>query len=81
MAKISKFVKLNKDVLLEYIYDDGNLISEPYDILVDSRDRRQAYVAGSASLSGNTLGNQLFKVDPITQKFAKVNTTCCLEWL
>lgn len=28
MAKLSKYVKLNKDVLLEYIYDDGNLISE-----------------------------------------------------
>jgi len=50
MAKISKFVKLDKDVLLEYIYDDGNLISESYDILVDSRDRRQSYIAGSSSI-------------------------------
>jgi len=73
MAKLSKYVKLNKDVLLEYIYDDGNLISESYDILVDSRDRRQAYIAGSSSVTGNTLGNQLFKVDQITQKYAKVN--------
>ena len=73
MAKISKFVKLNKDVLLEYIYDDGNLISEPYNILVDSRDRRQAYIAGSSSVTGNTLGNQLFKSDSVTQKYAKVN--------
>ena len=30
MAKISKFVKLDKDVLLEYIYDDGNLIRFTY---------------------------------------------------
>ena len=73
MAKISKFVKLDKDVLLEYIYDDGNLISEPYDILVDSRDRKQSYIAGSSSVTGNTLGNQLFKVDSVTQKYAKVN--------
>jgi hypothetical protein len=73
MAKISKYVKLNKDVLLEYIYDDGNLISEPYDILIDSRDRRQAFISGSSSVTGNTLGNQLFKVDPVTQKYAKVN--------
>lgn len=73
MAKISKYIKLNKDVLLEYIYDDGNLISESYDILVDSRDRRQAYIAGSSSVTGNTLGNQLFKVDTVTQKYAKVN--------
>jgi len=73
MAKISKFVKLDKDVLLEYIYDDGNLISESYDILVDSRDRRQSYIAGSSSITGNTIGNQLFKADSVTQKYAKVN--------
>lgn len=75
MAKISKFVKLDKDVLLEYIYDDGNLISESYNVLVDSRDRRQAYAAGDSSVTANTLGNQLFKVDNITQKYAKVNTS------
>jgi hypothetical protein len=75
MAKISKFVKLDKDVLLEYIYDDGNLISESYNVLVDSRDRRQAYVAGDSSITANTFGNQLFKVDNITQKYAKVNTS------
>jgi len=73
MAKISKYVKLNKDVLLEYIYDDGNLISESYDILVDSRDRRQSFISTNSSVTGNTLGNQLFKVDSVTQKYAKVN--------
>ena len=73
MAKISKFVKLDKDVLLEYIYDDGNLLSESYDILVDSRDRSQSFISGSSSISGNTMGNQLFRIDTVTQKYAKVN--------
>jgi hypothetical protein len=73
MAKISKFVKLDKDVLLEYIYDDGNLISESYDVLLDSRDRSQSFISGDSSVSGNTLGNQLFKIDTVTQKYAKVN--------
>jgi hypothetical protein len=73
MAKISKFVKLDKDVLLEYIYDDGNLLSESYDILVDSRDRSQSFISGSSSVSGNTMGNQLFRIDTVTQKYAKVN--------
>ena len=73
MAKISKFVKLDKDVLLEYIYDDGNLLSESYDVLVDSRDRSQSFISGSSSVTGNTLGNQLFKIDSVTQKYAKVN--------
>jgi hypothetical protein len=73
MAKISKYVKLDKDILLEYIYDDGNLISESYDVLVDSRDRRQAYMAATSSVTANTLGNQLFKVDSVSQKYGKVN--------
>jgi len=75
MAKISKFVKLDKDVLLEYIYDDGNLLSESYDVLVDSRDRSQSFISGSSSVTGNTMGNQLFKIDSVTQKYAKVNTS------
>ena len=28
MAKISKYIKLDKNVLLEYVYNDGNLIGE-----------------------------------------------------
>ena len=69
MAKISKYVKLDKDILLEYIYDDGNLISESYDVLVDSRDRRQSYVSATGSVTANTLGNQLFKIDSVSQKY------------
>jgi len=73
MSKLSKYVKLNKDILLEYIYDDGNLISEPYSVLVDSRDRRQSFISVISSITGNTLGNQLFKIDQVFQKYAKVN--------
>lgn len=75
MSKISKYVKLDKNILLEYVYDNSNLISETYNILVDSRDRRQSYISGDASTTGNTIGNQLFKIDNITQKYAKVNPT------
>lgn len=73
MAKLSKYVKLDKDILLEYIYDDGNLITELYDVLVDSRTRNQSYIAGSSSITGNTLGNQLFKVDNVSGKYGKTN--------
>jgi hypothetical protein len=73
MAKISKFVKLDKNILLEYIYNDGNLLSEPYTVLVDSRDRRQSYIAASASVTTNTIGNQLFRLDSVSGRYAKVN--------
>ena len=73
MAKISKYLKLDKDILLEYIYDDGNLISEKYKILLDSRDRRQSYIGDSDGTTGNTAANQLFRLDSISGKFAVVD--------
>lgn len=75
MSKISKYIKLDKNILLEYIYDDGNLISEPYNILVNSKSKANSYMAGDGSVSGNTIGNQLFKLDSLSTKFGKVNTT------
>lgn len=73
MAKVSKFVKLNKDVLLEYVYNDGNLISEAYNILVNSKDRKRSYMAFETSGTGNDQPNQLFNIDPIEGKWGKVN--------
>ena len=75
MAKISKYLKLDKDILLEYIYNDGNLIAEKYKILLDSRDRRQSYIGDSDGTTGNTPINQLFRLDSISGKYAVVDPT------
>ena len=75
MAKISKYLKLDKDILLEYIYNDGNLIAEKYKILLDSRDRRQSYIGDSDGTTGNTPNNQLFRLDSISGKYAVVDPT------
>lgn len=75
MAKISKYLKLDKDILLEYIYNDGNLIAEKYKILLDSRDRRQSYIGDSDGTTGNTSPNQLFRLDSISGKYAVVDPT------
>jgi hypothetical protein len=75
MAKISKYLKLDKDILLEYIYNDGNLIAEKYKILLDSRDRKQSYIGDSDGTTGNTATNQLFRLDSISGKFAVVDPT------
>jgi len=77
MAKISKYVKLDKDILLEYIYNDGNMISDQYKILVDSRSNKRSYIAYDGSSTGNTnvkgQENQLFMLDYISGRFGKVN--------
>ena len=57
MSKISKFLKLDKNLLLEYIYDSGNLINEPYDILVNSRSSNNSYLSSETSGGGNSKQN------------------------
>jgi hypothetical protein len=77
MAKISKYVKLDKDILLEYIYNDGNMIGDQYKILIDSRDNRRSYIAGDLSSTGNTnikgQENQLFRLDQVSGRYGIVN--------
>lgn len=73
MSKISKFIKLDRDVLLEYIYNDGNLISEPYNILINSRDKINSYIAYDTTITGNNIDNQLFIIDYIDNKWDKVD--------
>ena len=77
MAKISKYVKLDKDILLEYIYNDGNMIGDQYKILVDSRDSKRSYIAGDLSSTGNTnikgQENQLFRLDQVSGRYGIVN--------
>lgn len=75
MAKISKYIKLDKDVLMEYIYDDGNVINDRYKLLTDSRNLRISYVAADTSPTRNTLANQLFNVDLVESRYGKVDPT------
>ena len=72
MSQISKFVFLDKNVLLEYIYDDGNLNGDPYNIVVNVKDQKRSFVNSDSSGTNNITGNQLFRIDPVTNKYGKV---------
>jgi len=74
MSKISKYLKLDKNILLEYIYNDGNLISEPYKIIVNSKYKTYSYASGDSSVTNNTTKNQLFKIDSISNRWGKIDT-------
>ena len=75
MSKISKFLKLDKNILLEYVYDSGNLLSEPYDIMVNSRDGKQSYLATDSTITNNSVTNSLFNIDDY--KYKKYIYTYC----
>lgn len=74
MSKISKFLKLDKNLLLEYIYDSNNLINEPYDILVNSRSSSNSYLSSESSGVSNSQENSLFLIDPVSRKLGKIDT-------
>ena len=72
--RVSKYTKVDKNILLEYIYDDGNLIGESYKIGVNIRNRNNSYIAGDTSATINKISNQLFQVDQVTNTFAPYDT-------
>ena len=75
--RVSKFIKLNKNILLEYIYDDDNNIGNPYRILLNNKNNQNnySYIAGSSSLTNNTVENQLFQIDSVNNTYGLVNTS------
>ena len=73
--RISKYVKVDKNVLLEYIYDDGNLIGESYKIGVDIKNTNNSYLANDLSGTLNTTLNTLFPIDLIHNTYGKFNTS------
>jgi hypothetical protein len=70
---ISEFKKLNKDVLLEWIYDSNNIILEPYKVLFNSKDSITSYIATDSTITKNSQNNQLFRIDAPANKYAKID--------
>ncbi|MFW6242974.1 MAG: hypothetical protein ACOC2W_02350, partial [bacterium] len=62
MSVYSKRIKINPDVLIEYIFDDSNFRSENYNVLTNLKEKSKSYISTSTI---NNLDNNLFLVDPI----------------
>ena len=73
--RVSKYIKPDVNILMEYIYDDSNLISEPYEILVNIKDNSKGFLSTNTSTTVNTISNQLFQIDPVTRTYGKVDIT------
>ena len=72
--RVSKYLKLDRNVLMEYVYDDGNLIGEPYTIGVNIKNRIYSYMAAGTSGTLNTQSNTLFLIDSVTNQYGKFDT-------
>jgi len=70
--KTSVFNKVHRDILLEWSYDSNNKLSESFGIIKNIRDNNISYYGGQ--FGNNNLDNQLFNIDLIQNKWAKVDS-------
>jgi hypothetical protein len=66
----SRYVQINPNILLEYIYDDNNLVGEPYNILINSQLNSRCFISTDQLVppirgyvqTNNEIYNQLFLI-------------------
>ena len=78
--KVSKYFNIDPDILIEYIYDDSNLIGEPYNILFNTKTGLKCFVSGDElrpapkgyKQTNNDLYNQIYKIDTVQSRYGKI---------
>ena len=78
--KISKYFNVDPNILIEYIYDDSNLIGEPYNILYNTKNNIKCFISGDEirptprgyKQTNNDLYNQLYRIDNIQGRYGKI---------
>ena len=70
----NKYLNVNEDVLIQWIYDSDNLQSENYSIVTDLNNDRQNNFQSSTATNTNTIDNNLFILDPVLNKYAVINS-------
>lgn len=76
--QISKFQKLDVDVLMEWVYDDSNFIAEDYRIIVDTLTENRSFSQNEKtgivdSITNNTTEKQLFLLDRNSNKWGVID--------
>lgn len=78
--KLSKYFNIDPNILIEYVYDDSNLIGEPYNILFNSKSGIKSFISTDEirppirgfKKTNNDAYNQLYKIDSILERYAKL---------
>lgn len=81
--KVSKYFNIDSNILIEYIYDDSNLIGEPYNILINSKSRIKSFISSDElkpaprgyKQTNNDAYNQLYRIDNVANRFGKLPIT------
>lgn len=78
MSTTSKFVNLNPNVLLEWIYDDTNFLAEDYYILINTLQNTRGFINAETtntlpSTTNNYASTNLFPVDAPNNKWGLID--------
>lgn len=71
MATEKKFLKLDDEILLEYVYNDSNFKQDNYKILHNYNTGIRSYMSGNGL---NIMENSLYPIDKVIMKYAKIDT-------
>jgi hypothetical protein len=71
--KVSKYLKVDKDILLEYIYDSDNMLADSYTIINDSRTNRNSYITSDTSVTQNKKSDNLFALNINQNNYARID--------
>ena len=72
MARSSKFMKINPNILLEWVFDSEHYVTENYSVITNLNENKKRSFLSTTNL--NSKNNNLFQLDPVLKKYSIVNT-------
>lgn len=72
MAKSSKFIKLNPNILMEWIFDSEYYVSENYKVVTNLNENKKRNFLSTSNI--NNINNNLFQLDPVLKKYTLINS-------
>ena len=73
MATFNKYVRLDPNILLEWVYDDTNLKQENYNVINNLTLNKKGFISTTPG-NFNQYDNTIFVVDNLLKKYAKIDT-------
>ena len=72
MAKVSKFMKLSANVLMEWIFDSEHYVSENYKVITNlNENKKRSFLSTS---NNNNINNNLFQLDSVLKKYTLIDS-------
>jgi hypothetical protein len=73
MAKVSKFMKINPNILMEWTWDNEHYVTENYKIITNLNENKKRSFLSTVNL--NNYKNNLFQLDSVLRKYTLLDTS------